>query len=77
MSTPALGAGGPGYAVRSPTGRLMESIDPYTPRRLLFLPGTRFKVLDVRSGQRPLVLLREVFPQKPTHMTGTGDAHGE
>ncbi|MET8830215.1 hypothetical protein ABZX40_32040 [Streptomyces sp. NPDC004610] len=77
VSTAALGAGGPGYAVWSLTGRLMGDIDPYTPDRLVFRPGTRFKVLDVRGGLQPLVLLREMSPGEPDRPGAGGDTHGE
>ncbi|MEV7289508.1 hypothetical protein AB0O01_34010 [Streptomyces sp. NPDC093252] len=77
VSTAALGAGGPGYAVWSLTGRVMGDIDPYTPDRLVFRPGTRFKVLDVRAGRQPLVLLREMSPHEPEQPGSGGDTRGE
>lgn len=64
----ALGAGGPGYLVWSLTGRRTDSVDPYTPERVVFVPGTRFKVLEVLDGRGPRMLLREMFPQEPAEM---------
>ncbi|MCX4536957.1 hypothetical protein OHA79_07965 [Streptomyces sp. NBC_00841] len=64
-SPAALGAGGPGYLVWSLTGRRTESVDPYTRGRLVFVPGTRFKVLKVLDSRGPRVLMREMFPQEP------------
>ncbi|MFD3558099.1 hypothetical protein ACFWVU_00240 [Streptomyces sp. NPDC058686] len=64
-SSTGLGAGGPGYLVWSLTGRRTDAVDPYAQERLVFVPGTRFKVLKVLDGQRPLVLMREMFPQEP------------
>ncbi|MEV7524620.1 hypothetical protein [Streptomyces sp. NPDC091371] len=64
-SPAALGAGGPGYLVWSLTGRRTDSVDPHARGRLVFVPGTRFKALKVLDGRRPLVLMREMFPQEP------------
>ncbi|MFE5023402.1 hypothetical protein ACFRAO_08825 [Streptomyces sp. NPDC056656] len=64
-SSAGLGAGGPGYLVWSLTGRRTDAVDPYTLERLVFVPGTRFKVVKVLDGRRPLVLMREMFPQEP------------
>ncbi|MGW2013563.1 hypothetical protein [Streptomyces sp. NPDC001927] len=65
-SSPAvLGAGGPGYVVWSLTGRRTDSVDPYATGRLVFTPGTRFKVLkvvDALDGRGARVMLREMFP---------------
>ncbi|MEU9336722.1 hypothetical protein AB0D49_26750 [Streptomyces sp. NPDC048290] len=77
VSRADLGAGGPGYAVWSSTGRLMGEVDPYTPDRLVFAPGTRFKVLDVRGGRTPLVLLRDMSPSEPLTPAAGGDSPDE
>lgn len=61
----ALGQGGPGFLVWSLTGRRTGKIDPADPGRLIFSPGTRFKVLDVMGAPRPLVMMREMFPSEP------------
>ncbi|MFF3838753.1 hypothetical protein [Streptomyces sp. NPDC001930] len=63
-SPAALGAAGPGYLVWSLTGRRTDPIDPYAPGRLVFAPGTRFKVLGVIDGREPRVMMREMFPQE-------------
>ncbi|MFJ5263826.1 hypothetical protein ACIQAC_25525 [Streptomyces sp. NPDC088387] len=75
VSTAALGSGGPAFLVWSLTGRRTGAVDPYTPDRLVFLPGTRFKVLEVRGGRRPVVVLREMFPQE-SGAAGAADPHG-
>ncbi|MDH6218666.1 hypothetical protein M2283_006000 [Streptomyces pseudovenezuelae] len=78
-SAAAVSAGGPGYLVWSLTGRRTDAVDPYTPERVVFLPGTRFKVLQVLGGLRPVVLMREMFPQEPAvHRPGrAGSRHSE
>jgi hypothetical protein len=42
------------------TARRTALLEPKVPDRVLFLPGTRFKVLHVRTGDRYVVLLREL-----------------
>ncbi|MFK0160437.1 hypothetical protein ACIQVK_51350 [Streptomyces sp. NPDC090493] len=64
-SPAALREGGSGFVVWSLTARLTGTVDPSAPDQLIFLPGTRFKVLRVVDGRRPLVLLRELFPPEP------------
>jgi hypothetical protein len=65
---PAVAAGGwrlPGtvdFMIWSVTARRTELVDPAGGRQVIFLPGTRFRVLRVRSGQRREVLLREIAP---------------
>ncbi|AYN43211.1 hypothetical protein D9753_34855 [Streptomyces dangxiongensis] len=44
----------------SMTARRTALLDPDQPARVLFLPGTTFKVLAVRDGDRRSVLLREL-----------------
>ncbi|MFF5536256.1 hypothetical protein ACFY71_27880 [Streptomyces cinerochromogenes] len=44
----------------SMTARRTALLDPDLPARVLFLPGTTFKVLAVRDGDRRAVLLREL-----------------
>ncbi|MFI8301268.1 hypothetical protein ACIGCZ_35735 [Streptomyces nigra] len=62
----ALGEAGPGILVWSLTGRRIGGIDPAASERLVFSPGTRFKVLHVvEELQQPVVMLREMFPQEP------------
>ncbi|MGW7674603.1 hypothetical protein ACWGJX_47590 [Streptomyces sp. NPDC054775] len=64
-SAAALSQGGPGFVVWSLTGRRVEMVDPHASDRLVFSPGTRFKVLRVIEGRRPVVLMRELFPPEP------------
>ncbi|MBW8793168.1 MAG: hypothetical protein JF597_06135 [Streptomyces sp.] len=61
-SAAALREDRPGFVVWSLTARLTGTVDPSVPDQLVFLPGTRFKVLRVIDGRRPLVLMRELFP---------------
>ncbi|MGW1506739.1 hypothetical protein ACWCQW_51520 [Streptomyces mirabilis] len=69
-STAAPSEDGPKFLVWSLTGRRTRMIDPHTPERLVFTPGTRFKVLRVTERQHPLVLMRELFPlELPAHPT--------
>ncbi|MEU3343184.1 hypothetical protein [Streptomyces sp. NPDC006668] len=65
ISPAALREGGPGFVVWSLTARLTGTVDPSVPDQLIFLPGTRFKVLRVVDGRCPVVLLRELFPPEP------------
>ncbi|MGW3652235.1 hypothetical protein [Streptomyces sp. NPDC000878] len=63
-SPAALREGGPGFLVWSLTARRTAVVAPYGPDRLVFLPGTRFKVLRVTELPRPVVLMRELFPEE-------------
>ncbi|MFC7017309.1 hypothetical protein ACFQMH_37620 [Streptomyces viridiviolaceus] len=69
---------GHGGAVRvwSLTGRQTQLVDPDR-NRLVFLPGTRFKVLKVTHGSSPVVLMRELFPGEPAvpDLKGTAGAN--
>lgn len=74
-SVPAteLRENGPGLLVWSLTGRRTGAVDPDAPERLVFSPGTRFKVLRVSEGLRPVVLMRELFPPElAVHRDQTG-----
>jgi hypothetical protein len=54
-------AQGTDFLIWSMTARRTNLLDPGTPDRVLFLPGTRFKVLRCdEEGDRPTVLLREL-----------------
>ncbi|MEU3862607.1 hypothetical protein AB0F03_35710 [Streptomyces sp. NPDC028722] len=55
--------------IRSVTGRRTALLEPEVPDRVLFPPGTRFEVLDVRvrRGERTVVLMRE--------LPSSGDGH--
>ncbi|MFC4469382.1 hypothetical protein ACFPH6_33550 [Streptomyces xiangluensis] len=64
-SAAALREGGPGFVVWSLTARRTAAVAPHAPEQLIFLPGTRFKVLRVIDGRQPLVLMREMFPPEP------------
>ncbi|MFF2210636.1 hypothetical protein [Streptomyces antibioticus] len=61
-SAAALSAGGCGFLAWSVTGRRTAAVDPHTPERVVFLPGTRFKVLGTTGDRQPFVLLREIVP---------------
>ena len=54
--------GGTDFLIWSMTARRTNLLDPTVPDRVLFLPGTAFKVLRAAGddGDRPLVLLREL-----------------
>ncbi|SEL31117.1 hypothetical protein [Streptacidiphilus jiangxiensis] len=53
--------------VWSLTGRRTSLLDPAVPDRVVFLPGTAFKVLRADdSGPRPLLLLRELTAAEAT-----------
>ncbi|MEV1066453.1 hypothetical protein [Streptomyces sp. NPDC050263] len=68
----ARSGGGPGFLVWSLTGRHLGTVDQDDPDRLVFSPGTRFKVLQVTEGRRPVVLMRELFPREPTEQRPAG-----
>lgn len=65
---PTLAAGGwrlrgnVDFLIWSVTARRTELVDPAWGRQVIFLPGTSFRVLRVRSAQRREVLLREIAP---------------
>jgi hypothetical protein len=48
------------FLIWSATARRASALAPEGPGQVVFLPGTRFKVLEVRDGERRAVLLREV-----------------
>ncbi|GAA3438154.1 hypothetical protein [Kutzneria kofuensis] len=48
------------FRVWSMTARRTQLIDPSVADQVLFVPGTNFKVLDVRAEPTPVVLLREL-----------------
>ncbi|MFI1052202.1 hypothetical protein ACH4U3_41895 [Streptomyces griseoruber] len=75
-SAAAMREDGPGFVVWSLTARHTAAVDPSAPDRLIFLPGTRFKVLRVIDGRRPLVLLRELFPPEPGADSRPNDTNG-
>ncbi|MGW0948271.1 hypothetical protein ACWD4O_37750 [Streptomyces sp. NPDC002623] len=68
--------GGPQYVIWSATGRRVRQLtdrpsDGAAGEQVLFAPGTRLRVLDVRpSGPTPLIMLREL----PTAAPGTPGA---
>lgn len=72
-SAAAPSEGGPRFLVWSLTGRRTRMVDPHTPGRLVFAPGTCFKVLQVTEGQHPLVLMRELFPMELGAHPADGD----
>lgn len=57
--------------ISSATGRRTALLEPEAPDRVLFTPGTRFDVLDVRArpGERAVVMLGEL---PPAGFCGTG-----
>ncbi|WP_225829042.1 hypothetical protein [Streptomyces naphthomycinicus] len=62
--------GSPGntdIVIRSVTGRRTALLEPELPDRVLFAPGTRFEVLEVRvrRGERTAVLMRELPAGSP------------
>ncbi|MFF5860749.1 hypothetical protein ACFY8B_35015 [Streptomyces sp. NPDC012751] len=65
----ALGPGdGPGNTdvlIWSEDGRRTDLLDPLCPDRVLFLPGSRFRVLGPEPGTSGVVLMREVGPGQP------------
>ncbi|MFI1400647.1 hypothetical protein [Streptomyces sp. NPDC020681] len=78
-SAPVGGIGGPGFLVWSLTARSTAALDASVPDRVVFMPGTRFKVLRVTDGGQPLVLMRELFPPElaqddPSGSNGSGTA---
>lgn len=52
------------FLLWSMTARRTHLVDPSVPDRVLFLPGTGFKVLRVHPGSRHTVLLRELSPSE-------------
>lgn len=48
------------FRVWSMTARRTQLIDPSVEDQVMFVPGTNFKVLDVREEPNPVVLLREL-----------------
>ncbi|MFD9391159.1 hypothetical protein ACFWBB_10625 [Streptomyces sp. NPDC060000] len=60
-------AGNTDMVVRSVTGRRTALLEPELPDRVLFPPGTRFEILDVRArrGERTVVMMRELPARSP------------
>ena len=52
--------GNVGFLIWSATARRTSALAPEVAGQVVFLPGTRFKVLQVRDGERREVLLREM-----------------
>ena len=48
------------FLIWSATGRRTSVLAPEVPGQVVFLPGTSFKVLQVRDGERREVLLRQL-----------------
>jgi hypothetical protein len=48
------------FRIWSMTARRTALIDPELPDQVVFVPGTSFKVLEVRDEPAPVVLLREL-----------------
>jgi hypothetical protein len=48
------------FRIWSMTARRTQLIDPSVEDQVLFVPGTNFKVLEVRDEPHPVVLLREL-----------------
>ncbi|MGW2282957.1 hypothetical protein [Streptomyces sp. NPDC001770] len=65
----ALGpAGAPGntdFLIRSVHGRRTDLLDPLRPGRVLFLPGSRFRVLEADPDAPGVVMMRELAPDEP------------
>ncbi|MBY8886053.1 hypothetical protein K7472_14470 [Streptomyces sp. PTM05] len=59
--------------VWSLTARRTALVAPDIPDRVLFAPGTRFKVLRVTDGDRPAVLLREIHGSEAENGRPGGD----
>ncbi|QMU77124.1 hypothetical protein GXW83_16810 [Streptacidiphilus sp. PB12-B1b] len=66
---------GTDFLIWSLTARRTNLLDPEpaVADRVLFLPGTAFKVLRTDDGDRPTVLLRELSPQETAEDTGGGE----
>jgi hypothetical protein len=76
-SAAALREGGPGFVVWSLSARRTAAVTPHAPEQVIFLPGTRFKVLRVMDIRQPLVLMRELFPQEASgHPSHPASAEG-
>ena len=60
------------FLIWSATARRTSALAPELPGQVLFLPGTLFKVLEVRDGDRREVLLREMSARE----TASGEPPG-
>lgn len=67
---PYPATGNADFLVWSVTGRRTALLDPAAPGRVVFLPGTVFKVLRTEDGGRPLLLLRELAPAEAAQEPG-------
>ncbi|WP_320785082.1 hypothetical protein [Streptomyces sp. CRN 30] len=70
---PADGPGTTDFLIWSTGGRRTDLLDPLSPDRVLFLPGTRFRVLEPDPGAPGAVLMREVPPGEPASGRGGPD----
>ncbi|MFB7781063.1 hypothetical protein [Streptomyces bauhiniae] len=59
---PGDGPGNTDFLIWSVDGRRTDLLDPLRPAQVLFLPGSRFRVLPPEPGTSDVVLMREVGP---------------
>ncbi|MCX5401181.1 hypothetical protein [Streptomyces sp. NBC_00102] len=62
---PAGAPGNTAFLILSVNGRSTESLDPLRPDRVIFLPGSRFRVLEAGPGATGVVMMRELAPEEP------------
>ncbi|MFJ3671210.1 hypothetical protein ACIPSE_32595 [Streptomyces sp. NPDC090106] len=62
---PADTPGDTDFVIWSTAGRRTDLLDPLSPDRVLFLPGTRFRVLEPDPDAPGVVLMRELAPDEP------------
>ncbi|MGW1468185.1 hypothetical protein ACWCPT_28015 [Streptomyces sp. NPDC002308] len=60
---PARAPGNTDFLIQSVNGRRTDLLDPLRPGRVLFLPGSRFRVLEAAPG---VVMMREMAPDEPS-----------
>ncbi|GGT14999.1 MULTISPECIES: hypothetical protein [Streptomyces] len=71
---PADAPGGTDFLIWSTNGRRTDLLDPLVPGRVLFAPGTRFRVLEADPGAPGVVLMRELAPGEPAGDTAADRA---
>lgn len=61
---PAEAPGNTVFLILSVNGRRTDPLDPLRPDRVLFLPGSRFRVLEAATGATGVVMMREMAPEE-------------
>jgi hypothetical protein len=71
---PGRAPGNTDFLIWSVDGRRTDALDPLCPDRVLFLPGSRFRVLRAEPGIPGVVMMREIGPEETSPDAGRDEA---